>query len=202
MSEMQDQVAAFEGAMAGVDPGSVRPPQQKASNGRAACASTLTVDGQGIQCLLVETHEGPHENDTEQRSWARQPTSADVPVPTDAQKAIAGSRALVAKHESEGGKVTPVGDNAERLFGEDLKREPLEQIAEDAKAKADAPQPPTREAMNALLQEDSKVRATACRKAIAAACEEYDCQLLPTPVLEPNPDGTCAIGAVLNIRPL
>lgn len=203
MSEIQDQVATFEDAMVGVHPDDARPPQQKAVDGEAVCSSTLGVDGQSIPCLLVVTHEGPHENDDERRSWERAfPASADVPVPTDAQQAIAGTQALVAKHEADGGTVKPVGDNAERLFGEDRKRVPLEQIADDAKEKVVDPSPPTREEIDAMLRAERDTRAAACRKEVYDVCVKHDCQLTAMPTFDPMVDGGFSVGATPIIRAL
>ena len=129
-------------------------------------------------------------------------TSADVPVPTDAQKAIAGAQALGAKHEADGGTVKSVGDNAERLFGEDRKRAPLEEIAEDAKAKTVETRMPTREELDAMLKSEQDARAVACRKAITAVCREHNCQLTAMPTFDPMIDGGFSVGAAPVIRAL
>ncbi len=212
---MQDQVAAFEDAMDGVDLDDARSPQRKAEVGGAACASTRDVDDRLIPCLLVAEHEGPHENEDERRVWprdkkltpveslARDPEQkAFVSVPTDAQQAIAGAQALVAKHEAEGGTVKPVGDNAERLFGEDRKRKPLEEIAEDAQAKVVEPSIPTREELDAMIREDEAARARTCREEIVAVCRKHNCQLTARPTFDPMIDGGFSVGAAPAIRAL
>ncbi len=215
MSEMQDQVAALTDC-----PDELRPPQREAEAGEAACDSTLDVpNGAPIPCTLTPDHEGSHENIGERRSWVKgiptqydrteyeragvePPTSADVPVPTEAQQAIAGTQALVAKHEAEGGTVKPVGDNAERLFGEDGKRGLLEEIAEDAKAKSVEPHTPTREELDAMIRADEDARAKACREAIVVVCREYNCQLTAVPTFDPMIDGGFSVGASPVIRAL
>ncbi len=136
------------------------------------------------------------------RDNGQPPTSADVPVPTDAQKAIAGAQALVAKHEADGGTVKPVGDNAERLFGEDRKRAPLEEIADDAKAKAVESPKPTREELDTMIRADEDARAKACRKAIVIVCREHNCQLTAVPTFDPMIDGGFSVGASPVIRAL
>ena len=133
---------------------------------------------------------------------AAEAESADVPVPTDAQQAIAGTQALIAQHEAEGGTVKPVGENAEALFGEDLKRKPLEEIADDAKAKAAEPHTPTREELDAMIRDDEDARAKACREAITAVCREHNCQLTAMPTFDPMIEGGFSVGASPVIRAL
>lgn len=207
MSEMQDQVAAFEGAMAGVDPGDVRPLQREAEVGKAACDSTFDVPyGSLILCTLVPDHEGPHENHNERRSWARDLDVLRTPLPDTehtvaddggAMRAIQASRALVEQHEASGGKAIPVGENADALFGD--KREPLKKIVEDVKRKAI---PPTRDEIDVMLRDEQDTRAAACRKEIYAVCVKYDCQLTARPTLDPMIDGGFSIGASPIIRAL
>lgn len=171
-----------------------RPPQRKADNGEAACVVALGVDGRSIPCVLVESHEGPHENHDERRSWAR-----DLPDDGGAMRVIQASSALVEKHEASGGTAIPVGENAERLFGNEDQREPLAKIVEDVKRKAT---PPTRDEIDAMSRAEQEARAAACRKEIYEVCVKHDCQLTARPTFDPMVDGGFSVGAAPIIRAL